>query len=551
MIKTRTHLAQRLLAYFSRGNYLEIGIRRGDNLSRVHAPKRVGVDPNPRTPELRRHLKPHLRHLLIHAETSDDFFTNNTDEFDVIFIDGLHLYEQVIKDISNAFDCLSPNGFIMLHDCLPETAYNAQREYHEDAWNGDVWKAVYHVQRDFPQIGHAVIDCDWGLGLLWRKDPTAFPLTIEKDQEVMDLDFDYYSKHKDTTFNITSPVDVESLLEQTPAGKAEAEKASAPSATPLMSIVIPTYNQARFIKQAVDSALAQTYDNLEVIVSDDCSSDNTVEVLKLYEDNPKVKVVTGNTNLGRVGNYRKCLFDLASGEWVLNLDGDDFIHDPTWVERAMQRIQSDSEIVMACAKKQTMYPDGTTKVGNQNLGFPEVMEGDDAFWALHDCSFSAPHVTAIYNRQKARELGFYSHDIVNTDLECTYRMLLTGKIAVFPDVVSTWRMHDGNASIYQSAKDRIDNLLCYTSPYDFARLCGFPRDKSKKWLAAHLDIACTDSYSLLKYEGDGKGFRKHLMEIKSISSNAYYRNALKPKYLLKQIAFALGLARKKTPHWLK
>lgn len=555
MIQTRTELAQRLLAFFSQGRYLEIGIRRGDNLSRVHAPRKVGVDPVPRTAELRRHLKPHLRHMTIHARTSDDFFATNQEQFDVIFIDGLHLYEQVIKDISNAFNCLTPNGFIMMHDCLPETPENATREYHEGAWNGDVWKAIHQVQRDYPQIAHAVVDCDWGLGLLWRKDPSAFPVDIPLDQSIMDMGFEDYSEHRAASFNVIQPADLEEYLAHSPAALAEREALGEPGpdaeATPLVSILIPTYNQARYIAQAVDSALAQTYANLEVVVCDDASSDDTPEVLRQYENNPKVRIFRNERNLGRVGNYRKGLFDRARGEWVLNLDGDDFIHDPTWIARAMERIQSDSGVVMACAKKRTLYADGTAKVGDQNEGFPEIMEGADAFWALHDCSFSAPHVTAVYHRRTAMELGFYSYDIVNTDLECTYRMLLAGRIAVFPDVVSTWRMHDENASIYQNAEDRTANLLCYVSPYDAARRRGLPRDKAKAWLGAHLDISCTDAYALLKYDGDAQGYCRHLRAVKQISSNAFYRNALKPKFFLKYLAVRLGLAKKKTPHWMK
>ncbi|WP_147818864.1 glycosyltransferase [Salidesulfovibrio onnuriiensis] len=551
MIQNRISLAQRLLAYYPQGRYLEIGIRRGDNLCRVHAPRKVGVDPVPRTDQLPPHLLPNLRHVTIHPETSDEFFSQNNEIFDVIFIDGLHLYEQVIKDVSNAFNCLSENGLIFLHDCLPKEEFHATREFHDGAWTGDVWKAVHHIQRDFPQIGHAVFDCDWGLGLLWRKDESAFPVDIREDKSVTELPFSFFAEHKGATFNITDPADAEKVLAQTPAGRAVSRSSGEAAESPLVTIMIPTFNQADYVCEAVDSALAQTYENLEVVVSDDRSSDNTRAVLAAYKDNPRVRVFHNTENLGRVGNYRVSLYERARGEWVLNLDGDDFIHDPEWIAKAMERIASEPEIVMACAKKRTLYSDGTEKVGGQNVGFAPVVDGLEAFMALKDCSFSAPHVTALYHAELARELGFYSYDIVNTDLECTYRMLLAGKVAVFDEVVSTWRLHSNNASIYQSPEERVDNILCYTNPYDKALEGGLDRKKARAWLDAHLEIACIDAYALMKYDADVAGFRKVLGAVKTISPSVYYRYAFKPKFLLKQLTMSLGLEKPKKPHWLK
>jgi predicted O-methyltransferase YrrM len=68
----------------------------------------------------------------------------NTGKFDIVFIDGLHISEQVVMDIQNSLDVLNPKGTIVMHDCLPINEAAQSRERLGDHWNGDVWKAFAH-----------------------------------------------------------------------------------------------------------------------------------------------------------------------------------------------------------------------------------------------------------------------------------------------------------------------------------------------------------------------------------------------------------------------
>jgi glycosyltransferase involved in cell wall biosynthesis len=112
----------------------------------------------------------------------------------------------------------------------------------------------------------------------------------------------------------------------------------------LVSILIPTFNQAGYIGQAVKSALQQDWPELEVVVSDDGSSDDTQHVLEKYHDDERVRLSRNAENLGRVGNYRKCLYELANGDWALILDGDDYLIDSSYISKAMSLAQADSTI---------------------------------------------------------------------------------------------------------------------------------------------------------------------------------------------------------------
>lgn len=111
--------------------YLEIGCASNTLYNSVHALNKVGVDPS----------KGGSVRL-----TSDDFFKQNKSTFDVVFIDGMHTYEQVRKDVVNTIQCLNPGGWVAMHDMLPRD----WMEHHvpivtRGFWTGDVWKVGFEL----------------------------------------------------------------------------------------------------------------------------------------------------------------------------------------------------------------------------------------------------------------------------------------------------------------------------------------------------------------------------------------------------------------------
>jgi hypothetical protein len=118
----------------------------------------------------------HIRCAYKRIVTSDNMnngnngldFVRNKRKFDIVFIDGIHTEEQVIKDISNAFMSLAKGGVIVIHDCMPPDAWHqrAQEDYHAgENWNGTVWKAVLKV---FNRTKYKcyLVDTDWGCGII-------------------------------------------------------------------------------------------------------------------------------------------------------------------------------------------------------------------------------------------------------------------------------------------------------------------------------------------------------------------------------------------------
>lgn len=103
---------------------------------------------------------------------------------------------------------------------------------------------------------------------------------------------------------------------------------------PKVSILIPVYNRAKIIPETLNSAVNQTYKNIEVIVVDNKSTDNTFNILKKFaKSHPNVKVYQNEENIGPVRNWRRCL-DYGTGEYVKILWSDDLIA-PTFIEKTL------------------------------------------------------------------------------------------------------------------------------------------------------------------------------------------------------------------------
>jgi predicted O-methyltransferase YrrM len=104
--------------------------------------------------------------------TSDEFFEHHCNQnYDIIFIDGLHLSEQVTKDIENSLTHLNKGGIIVVHDCLPSAEYQQLREgVSGKPWTGDVWKAFVSIRNRRPDLDMCVVDTDYGCGLIERND---------------------------------------------------------------------------------------------------------------------------------------------------------------------------------------------------------------------------------------------------------------------------------------------------------------------------------------------------------------------------------------------
>jgi hypothetical protein len=188
-------------------NYVEIGIQRGVSLhqARQDTPRIIGIDPSPNLlPGIAQQAP--TANAQIYELTSDDFF-QRYDLTELLggpvvlaFIDGLHLFEQVLRDFVNLEKHSDGRTVILLHDCIPFNEETASRERTTEFYCGDVWKAPLALRRLRPKLKMVTVrTAPTGLCLVTglnngdRQLEDAFP---EIEREYRDLDFDYYLAHR-------------------------------------------------------------------------------------------------------------------------------------------------------------------------------------------------------------------------------------------------------------------------------------------------------------------------------------------------------------------
>lgn len=160
-------------------SYLEIGCFSNELFNQVSCKTKIGIDPV---------SGGNLR------MTSDEFFKSNKKNFDLIFLDGLHTYEQTIKDINNSLNFINDKGVIIIHDCLPKKIWNQIVPRIYGHWNGDVWKAIVHA-RTYNHADTYTCLADHGLGIIFkRENKNKLELQIDNFKNLRFSD--YYNNHK-------------------------------------------------------------------------------------------------------------------------------------------------------------------------------------------------------------------------------------------------------------------------------------------------------------------------------------------------------------------
>tara|TARA_B100001057_G_scaffold237584_1_gene237932 strand:+ start:535 stop:1236 length:702 start_codon:yes stop_codon:yes gene_type:complete len=171
---------------FENCNYLEIGCFDNKAFDTIPLPlsQKIGIDP--------------LRGGT-HRMTSDEFFSKNEKFFDVIFIDGLHTYDQCSKDCINAMKFLNTNGLIILHDMLPRSKTEETQKF-----SGDAWKVAVDLSKS-ENLEFIIANIDQGVGLIKTKENSKYI----KQNDIKDKKFNDY---KETYYNQLPISNIENAL---------------------------------------------------------------------------------------------------------------------------------------------------------------------------------------------------------------------------------------------------------------------------------------------------------------------------------------------------
>lgn len=186
---TRIEIINALIKKNNYQSYLEIGVNTpaqpGYSHTSIEIATKHGVDPAVDT---------------TFRMTSDEFFAQNKNFYDIVFVDGLHLFDQAHRDIVNSLKFLNNNGTIVIHDCHPRREVTQRPVRASSVWHGDVWKAILKLRMEEPNIEIYTINADEGCAIVRKGHQELFKPNFSGDTYT----YDFFKKNKKGILNLVS-----------------------------------------------------------------------------------------------------------------------------------------------------------------------------------------------------------------------------------------------------------------------------------------------------------------------------------------------------------
>jgi glycosyltransferase involved in cell wall biosynthesis len=234
---------------------------------------------------------------------------------------------------------------------------------------------------------------------------------------------------------------------------------------PTVSVVMPAYNTAKYLKNAIESVLQQTFADFEFIIVDDCSTDGTGAIADEYaKGDSRVVVLHNEKNIG-VTRSRNRGLDAAKGEFIAKMDADDMSY-PQRFEKQVAYLRSNPNICMVSTSYERIDETGAV-IGPIVLNF-----GKDELRKMMIAENYVCHGTVMYRREPVMRLGKYREKIlISEDYDLWLRMIEKYEIAQIPDILYKFRISEGSLSSKHASEMTEYNRLVK----QFARereLCG-------------------------------------------------------------------------------
>ncbi len=216
-----------------------------------------------------------------------------------------------------------------------------------------------------------------------------------------------------------------------------------------VSVLLPTYNGSRDIRAAVDSVLSQAGVDFELLVVDNCSTDNTVDIVESYGD-PRIRVFRNPANLGAVRNFNRAL-ELASGDYVKLLPQDDLLQPGSLAKQVdVLARDSDEHIALVFGAREIIDRTGRvlTRRGLRGRGTGRIA----AAWLMRQCVRGGTNLigepaAVMFRRTLAQKVGrFDGQQGYVIDLDYWFRLLAHGDAWYFAEPVASFRIAAGSWS---------------------------------------------------------------------------------------------------------
>ncbi len=220
------------------------------------------------------------------------------------------------------------------------------------------------------------------------------------------------------------------------------------SRIPLVSVIITSYNRAHWVGQSIQSALDQDYPNLEIIISDNASTDNSDQVIKSYCHDKRIKYYRNVTNVGALLNFKKCVTELAKGEYVTFVSNDDYLIDNQFISKGITLTEKYDNVglvygkyIISSVDKNIIYP----VESSQNYYGKEFYKGIDMFFEFGAHPYFG-FGGCMLKLSGFKSLGEVIYDYFYIDTISPQLIMLESNVCFINNDVYVVREHSTNAS---------------------------------------------------------------------------------------------------------
>ena len=220
---------------------------------------------------------------------------------------------------------------------------------------------------------------------------------------------------------------------------------------PKVSVCIPTYNYARFLPEAIESILNQNFTDFELLIIDDCSKDNTAEVVQRYAaKDARIRFSVNSPNIGMVNNWNLCLRE-ARGEFIKFVFGDDLLTSKDTLKKMLAPFAADSAISLVASARDLLDAESKVIRTRSSFGKTTVLDGDEA---IRRCLLEQKNLigepTVVMFRKKDAARGFNKDYRQIVDLEMWYHLMEQGKLAYLNEPLCAFRCHPDQQTEHNS-----------------------------------------------------------------------------------------------------
>jgi glycosyltransferase involved in cell wall biosynthesis len=237
--------------------------------------------------------------------------------------------------------------------------------------------------------------------------------------------------------------------------------------SPLVSLVITAYNREAFIEQALQSAVQQDYPNLEIIISDNASTDRTAEIVKGFAADPRVKYFCNETNIGMIGNFDRASFQYATGDYITYVSSDDYLCNNTFVSEAMEIVKKDPAITLVFGRNLSLINQEVVKDYQEERFAQPVETGKESF--LRFVNYKLGWGACIMHRGLIEQHQIFKPKITSIDFLANLLLMVDGNVGFVNRDSYVFRYHAGQASGNIDNEQLMANTYFVEGAYVYAK----------------------------------------------------------------------------------